>query len=60
MASVWIYVDTSRPVGDPGHITAFADSNAALAWVTVHDPDGVAFEYEFTGTTKNGPSLGGS
>lgn len=49
MTTVWIYVDTSRPVGDPEHIKVFTDTSAALAWFKAHDPEGVAFEYEVIG-----------
>ena len=46
MTSVWIYVDTSKPVGDRDHIKPFADQDAAEAWFKANDPEGVAFEYE--------------
>jgi hypothetical protein len=32
MTSVWIYVDTSKPVGDAGHLKVFADPDTALSW----------------------------
>lgn len=60
MTSVWIYVDTSKQAGDRDHLTVFADPTAAETWFEANDREGVAFEYEVIGTTKNGPSLGGS
>jgi hypothetical protein len=47
MASVWVYVNTSKQVGDRDHIKVFVDQSAAEAWF--NDPEGVAFEYEVTG-----------
>ena len=44
--SVWIYVDTSRPVGDVEHLRVFASEEAANDWFAIHDPEGVAFRYE--------------
>jgi hypothetical protein len=46
MTTVWIYVDTRYPVGDPGHLKVFADEEAANRWFEENDPEGVAFEYE--------------
>ena len=43
---VWIYVDTSKQVGDRDHLKVFDSQAAAQAWFYVHDPEGVAFEYE--------------
>ena len=43
---VWIYVDTSKQVGDREHLRVFASQEAALAWFELNDPEGVAFEYE--------------
>ncbi|MHC2251467.1 hypothetical protein ACVILK_001159 [Bradyrhizobium embrapense] len=48
MKTVWIYVDTGKPVGDPEHLKVFADEDAAEAWFKVNDPEGVAFEYPIT------------
>jgi hypothetical protein len=42
---VWIYVDTSKSVGDPDHLHIFADEDAAEAWFRDNDAEGVAFEY---------------
>jgi hypothetical protein len=44
--TVWIYVDVSKEVGDVDHLKVFASKEAAEAWLTVNDPEGVAFEYE--------------
>ena len=46
--TVWIYVNTSKQVGDPDHLKAFANEEAAQAWFEENDPEGVAFEYEVT------------
>jgi hypothetical protein len=44
--TVWIYVDTSKDVGDPGHLKVFADEAATDRWFAENDPEGVAFKYE--------------
>jgi hypothetical protein len=44
--TVWIYVDTSKDVGDRDHLKVFAKEDAANAWLNANDPEGVAFEYE--------------
>jgi hypothetical protein len=43
--TVWVYVDTSRHVGDAEHLRVFATAEAADAWFEENDPEGVAFEY---------------
>jgi len=43
--TVWIYVNTSKQVGDPDHVKVFANEEAAQAWFDENDPEGVAFEY---------------
>ena len=43
--TVWIYVDTSKQVGDREHLMVFANQEAAQAWFDENDPEGVAFEY---------------
>lgn len=43
--TVWIYVDTSKQVGDKDHLKMFASEDAANAWFAEHDLEGVAFEY---------------
>jgi len=45
MNYVWIYINRSKQVGDPDHVKVFADVDSADAWIKVHDPEGVAFEY---------------
>jgi hypothetical protein len=44
--TVWIYVDTSKQVGDRDHLKVFATEVAAETWFQENDPKGVAFEYE--------------
>jgi hypothetical protein len=46
MKTVWIYVDTSKQVGDAEHAKVFATTDAAEKWFGENDPEGVAFEYE--------------
>jgi hypothetical protein len=43
---VWIYVDTSKQVGDVDHVKVFADDATANEWFKANDPEGVAFGYE--------------
>ena len=43
--TVFVYVDTSKQVGDPDHLKVFAARKAAEAWFAENDPEGVAFEY---------------
>ena len=43
--TVWVYVDTSRQVGDVDHLKIFATAEAAYAWFKDNDPEGAAFEY---------------
>ena len=44
--TVWIYVDTSKQVGDRDHVKVFATEVVAEIWFEENDPEGVAFEYE--------------
>jgi hypothetical protein len=44
--TVWIYVDTSKEVGDVDHLKLFANPDTAETWFEGNDPEGVAFEYE--------------
>ena len=44
--TAWIYVNTSKQVGDPEHVKVFATADAAATWSEENDPEGVAFEYE--------------
>ena len=44
--TVFVYVDTSKQVGDPDHLKVFATTDAAERGLDENDPEGVAFEYE--------------
>jgi hypothetical protein len=44
--TVFIYVNTSKEVGDAEYIKVFATRDAAEKWFEENDPEGVAFEYE--------------
>jgi hypothetical protein len=44
--TVWIYVDTSKEVGDVDRLKVFASQEAAETWLQENDPEGVSFEYE--------------
>jgi hypothetical protein len=44
--TVFVYVNTSKQVGDAEHIKAFAYTDAAEKRFEENDPEGVAFEYE--------------
>jgi len=44
--NVFIYVDTSKEVGDPDHLKVFATADAADTWLEENAPEGLAFEYE--------------
>ena len=44
--TVFVYVNTSKQVGDPEHIKVFANVDAAEEWFEENDPEGVAFAYE--------------
>jgi hypothetical protein len=46
MTTVWIYVDTSKQVGDVDHLKVFIDEAAADTLLAENDPEGMAFEYE--------------
>ena len=41
---VFVYVNTSKQVGDVEHIKGFANRDAAEKWFEENDPEGVAFE----------------
>jgi hypothetical protein len=49
---VWIYVDTSKQVGDEDHLKVFADEDYANAWFDDHDPEGVAVAYPVIGEPR--------
>jgi hypothetical protein len=53
MKTVWIYVDTSKQVGDRDHLKVFANSDLADEWFLVNDPEGVVFEYEVIGAVED-------
>jgi len=42
--TVWIYIDTSKQVGDVDHLKVFASQDATNRWFAEHDPEGVAFD----------------
>jgi hypothetical protein len=44
--TVFVYVNTSKQVGDKEHIKLFANRDAAEKWFEENDPEGAAFEYE--------------
>lgn len=44
--TVFVYVNTSKQVGDVDHLKVFASEDAAEKWLQENDPAGVAFEYE--------------
>jgi hypothetical protein len=44
--TVFVYVNTSKQVGDADHLKVFASLDAAETWLAENDPEGVAFEYE--------------
>lgn len=46
MKTVWIYVNTSKEVGDVDHLKVFVDEATAETWLAENDPEGVAFEYQ--------------
>ena len=45
--TVFIYVNTSKQVGDAEHV--FATTDTAETWFEENDPEVVAFEYEVIG-----------
>ena len=44
--TVFVYVNTSKQVGDAEHVKVFATTDAAEKWFEENDAEGVAFEYE--------------
>jgi hypothetical protein len=46
MKTVFVYVNTSKQVGDANHLKRFANVDAAEKWFEENHPEGVAFEYE--------------
>ena len=49
MTTVWVYVDTSKEVGDRDHLKVFATPDAADEWFKENDPERVAIGYEVLG-----------
>jgi hypothetical protein len=47
--TVWVYVNTSKQVGDPDHLKIFSDPDIARRWFERFDPKGVAVEYPVIG-----------
>jgi hypothetical protein len=45
--TVFIYVNTSKQVGDPEHIKVFATTDAAEAWFEENDLEGAASHIRF-------------
>ena len=52
--TVFVYVNTSKQVGDAEHIKMFASTDAARAWFDANDPEGVAFQYEVIQMPESG------
>jgi hypothetical protein len=46
MKTVWVYINTSKEVGDVDHPKTFVAADAADLWLAENDPQGVAFENE--------------
>jgi hypothetical protein len=44
MTTVWIYVDTSKEVGDIDHLKVFATPELADEWFKENDPEGAAYQ----------------
>ena len=44
--TVFVYVNTSKQVGDRDHLKVFGSVVAADTWLEENDPEGVAFEYD--------------
>jgi len=44
--TVFIYINTSKQVGDADYLKVFANADAAETWFEENDPEGVALEYE--------------
>jgi hypothetical protein len=41
--TVWVYVDTSKQVGDKEHLKIFASEKAAETWLQENDPEAWRF-----------------
>jgi hypothetical protein len=46
MKTVWVYINTSKEVGDVDHLKVVATEEASAKWLAENDPEGVAFEYD--------------
>jgi hypothetical protein len=57
---VLIYVNASKEVGDVDHLKVFANDEAAEAWFTENDPEGVAFVYPVIGAAEAGSAAASS
>jgi hypothetical protein len=44
--TVFVYINTSKEVGDIDYVKVFANREAAERWFEENDPGGVAFEYQ--------------
>jgi hypothetical protein len=42
--TVWLYVETTKPVDDRDYIKVFASEEDAECWSGEHDPKGAPFE----------------
>ena len=56
--TVFVYVNTSKQVGDAEHIKMLASTDAARAWFDANDPEGVAFQYEVIQMPESGMANG--
>jgi hypothetical protein len=54
MTTVWVYVDTSKEVGDRDHLKVFATPDATDEWFKENDPEGVVIGYMRSQVTKPG------
>ena len=52
MRTVWVYIDTSKHVGDPHQLHVFASQHSARAWLEEFDPKGEVFEYPVFGEKR--------
>jgi hypothetical protein len=44
--TVFVYVNTSKRIGDADYLKVFANEQAAERWFAENDAEGVAFEHE--------------
>jgi hypothetical protein len=52
MNTVWVYVDTSKRVGDLEYLKIFGRRDVADDWLALHDPKGVAHQYPIIGEPR--------